>query len=280
MNTTNVYDLPDPIVQAIVNDPYNSGADISATGMIRPPRMRVLEKRHAQEITSDVSDKLWILLGQAVHNILERGDTPGYRKEERLFAEVLGWKISGKYDALRIVGSKLIDYKVTSVWAFLMGDKPEWTQQLNILAWLLTEYGHSINDLEINAILRDHSKRRVSEDNYPPVPFQKVKIPLWTREKQTAYIQSRVKAHQESEKLPTDQLPPCTDDERWAKPDTWAVIKKGNKRAKRVFNSEEEAIKANEVLGLSIEHRRGDQFVRCRSYCDVSKFCNQFKESK
>ena len=40
----------------------------------------------------------------------------------------------------------------------------------------------------------------------------------------------------------------CTDEERWKKNDTWAVKKKGQKRALRVLNSEEEA--KNILLGM------------------------------
>ena len=31
----------------------------------------------------------------------------------------------------------VVDYKVTSVWSLLLGEKPEWEKQLNTYAWLI-----------------------------------------------------------------------------------------------------------------------------------------------
>ena len=85
-----------------------------------------------------------------------------------------------------------------------------------------------------------------------------------------------------------NELPLCSDEETWKKNDTWAVKKKGQKRALRVLDSEEEA---NQYMGwhnetdkaytkktdLELEFRVGE-YTRCGNYCSVADFCNQYKE--
>ena len=81
---------------------------------------------------------------------------------------------------------------------------------------------------------------------------------------------------------------PCSDKDMWKKEDTWAVKKKGQKRAIRVLDSEEEAVKYMEwhnetdiayvkKTHLEIEFR-GGEYTRCGNYCSVADFCNQYKE--
>lgn len=287
MKLTNLYGLPEPIYQAVVNDAYKGGGDISVTTAIKPPRIRVLEKRHKDEITEDASRRLWSLLGQAVHHILERGETPGHIKEQRVYRTVNGWRLSGQFDLLRLHGSKLSDYKVTSCFSFLLGDKPEWEQQLNLLRWLMadgeladgTPVRYDINELEINAILRDWTESKKDTDpNYPPIAFQSVSIPVWPLEKAAAFALERVKIHQEAEKHDDANLPRCTDAERWAKPDAWAVKKPGAKKALPggVCDSLAAAKEfAAKNPGATIEHRPGAS-VRCERYCLAKNFCNQY----
>lgn len=100
MVITNKFNLPAPLVSAIKNDPYVHVGDISITSLIASPRKRQLELRHADEITEDASDRIWMLLGTSVHAILERADTRNHLTEERLTAKVLGWTVSGQPDLL------------------------------------------------------------------------------------------------------------------------------------------------------------------------------------
>ena len=76
-----------------------------------------------------------------------------------------------------------------------------------------------------------------------------------------------------------DDLPFCTDEERWQRPSKFAVGKKKTKRALRVLDSHEEAEDWMVTTGKGeyIEERPG-QAIRCENYCDVAPFCNQWKE--
>jgi hypothetical protein len=85
----------------------------------------------------------------------------------------------------------------------------------------------------------------------------------------------RIAAHEDAKK----SIPECSSDERWAKPDTWAVVKRGQKRAINggVQLSEEGAQKvAEKNPGTFVQYRKGES-TRCASYCSVSNFCSQFK---
>lgn len=71
---TNELGLPWPVYQAVVNHRYSKeGADYSATELLRPPRVRELERIHTDEIVEDASDYVFALLGTVAHFILEIG---------------------------------------------------------------------------------------------------------------------------------------------------------------------------------------------------------------
>ena len=121
---------------------------------------------------------------------------------------------------------------------------------------------------------------------YPAAPITIIPIELWSDEKQDQYIAGRVKLHQDAEyeRLTGGSLPLCSDLERWARPSTWAVKKTANKRAMRVFDSEQEAEEYFKEKNLdkkhSIEERIGKN-MRCEAdYCGVARWCDQFEAIK
>ena len=280
MKITNNYDLPAPLVSAILNDTYEKVGNISVTRLIGAPRKYQLEKRHDAEVTQDATDFLWSLLGQSVHQIFERSDPGSSFAEVRLIAKVSGWIVSGKPDLLTAEGI-IQDWKVTSVYSFLLGDKPEWEAQLNCYAWLFGQNRDKIDidvkGLQIVGILRDWMQSKAGEGNYPLVPFLLKDIPLWSKETQQRYVEERVAIHQFAVDELDSDLPECTDEERWAHPTTWAVKKKGNKKAARVLASKAEAVTwIAGASGFEIEKRPGRN-VRCEEYCAALPFCNQGK---
>jgi hypothetical protein len=279
MIITNNYGLPGPLVDAIKNDSYNSKADASVTELLKPLQAIVLGRIHKEEIVEDASDRIWSLLGQSVHSVLERHETSDRLQEERLFTKIHGWTISGQADLLE--GDVLTDYKVTSVWSIIYGHE-DWEIQLNLLRYLFHVNGFTdIKKLQICAIIRDWQRSKALADKeYPQQPATLVQIPLWDIEKAEAWIKNRVMELQNAYMDP-DNLPECGPEERWAKPDTYAVIKEGNKRAHRVFNTPEEADALKAELGAKyiVEKRLGNQSVRCE-YCSAAAFCKQYKTLK
>jgi hypothetical protein len=296
MELTNISNLPKAIERAVNNDPYDSsGSNISTTRLIAPPRIRVLEQRNFDLIKEDVSDRIFSLLGQSVHHIIERAKLKVDISERRLFykddAITNGWTLSGQFDYLTRDGN-LIDFKVTSAWAALdalTNGKDEWENQLNVLDFLcrknqkdLTRYKKEIKvkSLSIMAILRDWSKLKVMQsDNYPRKQVVMIPVRRWSEEEQEIYVKARIKLHQDAEQ--SKELPMCTAKERWRKEDSYAVMKDNRKTAWRLFATKEEAIqfifsqKMIEGKGCNIVFRKGED-VRCQHYCRVNEFCSHF----
>lgn len=274
MKLTNKLNLPQPIVDAIKNDEYSRGdADISVTQLIAPPRQVALKEKHASEIEEDASDRIYSLLGQSIHTILERANKTGIA-ERRLAINVGGWKLSGAMDLYFESGS-LSDYKVTTAYKFKDGGVPfDFEAQLNICAEILRQHGEKVNELFVIAILRDWSKpEALRSADFPQRQVIIRAAPLWTTEKAKAYIEERIEIHQKARRL----LPLCTMEERWGKLDTFAVYKQGGKRAVRLYDSEEAAQgHVSQDAGLFITRRVGDS-TRCRHYCSVNTFCEQWK---
>jgi len=272
---TNRLGLPEALVNAVANDDYSAGdCDISVTSLISPPQMRFLKKKHAGEISEDVSDCIWRLIGQAVHSILERADSTDLR-EERLYADIEGWRVSGKFDNIALEDGHLSDYKVTSVYAVKGDAKPEWEAQLNCLAYLCRVNNYAISSLSITAILRDWNKYgRMKQDDYPPQNVVVIPVNMWPDNDALIYMAYRVKLHQLAD---SGIQTLCTDEERWHVPDKWALMTKGKTRAIRLFDSLAEIEKVTLAKDQYIEHRPGED-KRCELYCSVNKFCPQLTE--
>ena len=284
MKFTNIYNLPSTLVKALEYSRYKRLGNISATSLVSAPRQRILEDRHSDEITQDISERIWSLIGKSVHSVLEAADVKEALQEERLSIDVDGWKLSGTSD-LWEPPHTLSDYKITSVYTVLRGAKPEWEKQLNIYAHLWRKHGFPVNVLQIVAILRDWSRNKVAlEKGYPKCNAMCIPIPLWPDEKIWEYIRDRVKYHRDSEVLADDKLPPCSSEEMWEYPEKWAVKKTTAKRAVRLMPSEVAAQKLLEIVQaqepnkkFKIEYRPRIR-RKCDGYCAVSDFCNQWKE--
>jgi len=283
MKLTNKLGLPQPIEKAVANDGYDSGdCDISVTSLLKPPQQRTLEVRHKEDLTEDVSDRIWSLLGQVVHGILERAEETAIA-EERLFIDVEGWKIGGQMDRFLLKEGLLQDYKFVTVYKVRDGIPEEYARQLNIYAHILRKNGKKVKKLQIVAILRDWSKNQYMREG-EPYPAQQVvllDVPIIPDEEVAEYVKERVLLHKEAASLPSDKLPECSKEDRWAKDDVWAVMKKGNKKAVRLCNNEEAAQLAVEAAGPGhyVQFRRGES-IRCKSYCLAAPFCQQYKKIK
>jgi hypothetical protein len=282
LKLTNKHRLPRTIVNAIeqVQSEYTGGdSDLSASSVTTSPRIYWLTKRHKSDIKEDASDLVWSLIGTLVHGILEKAaaNTNDVSAEERLYKEINGWKFSGQYDLIE--DEILYDHKLTSVWAVLNDHKFEWEAQLNSNRLLLHESGKDISKLEIIAILRDWSKIKSKTDKkYPQTQIKRVKIPLWPLEKTEQYLQERVALLQSHENTPDDELPLCTKKEMWQDETKYAVMKKGGKRAVKLYTNQLEAnIHAKQIEDGYVEIREGVP-KRCADYCQVNKFCSQWKE--
>lgn len=272
MNITNVYNLPAAIVRAVESDPYVGGGDISCTKLIDAPQIRTLLAEHKDRVVVDVSERVWALLGQAVHTILERAGLreQGMVIEERLYAKMLGWDVSAQFDRMQVDEGIITDYKVTTV--FKQHGADSWTRQLNVLRWLAHQHGHEITALNIVAIFRDFRKSE-SERNpsYPRAAIVTIPVPLWSIEEAERYVEERVALHQWAQSGHPVQ---CTDEERWYSGTTFALMKHGGKRAVKVASDRAQLPTYDEATHAVVE--RPGVYKRCLHYCDVRHVCSQW----
>lgn len=287
MKLTNKHNIPQTFVNILERPTYNRGAaHLSATQLINSPKVVALSKKFENELEQDVSDMVWSIFGTAIHGVLEHGRDENHIVEERLHAELDGWRISGAID-LQIVHENAIsirDYKTTSAWA-VMNEKSDWEQQLNIYAWLVEKVkGDEVDSVGIVAIIRDWSRRDAeTREGYPPAPIKELPITLWPFEQREKFISDRIAAHSACEFAleAEEDLPDCTSDEMWEKPAVWAIKKTGNVRAKALYDNEVLATQELEKLGkgFEIEYRPGER-TRCEKFCPVSGYCQQYRDYK
>ena len=281
MKITNKFNLPETIINVIKRPTYSKGkAHISVTELMTAPQIVLLKRKHWDEIEQDASEMVWQIFGSAIHGVLEHGKSENHVIEQRIHAKVDGWDISGAIDLQENTPEGIIisDYKTTGAWA-VMNEKDEWHQQLNVYAWLVDNVKNDkVIKLQIIAIIRDWSaKEAQNKEGYPQSPIVTIDIPLWTMDERLAYIKRRIKMHSDAQFNIDmgDPIPECGEKDMWEKPTTWALIKEGGVRAKKVYDKEIDAIMAL-TKGYIIEHRPGER-TRCKSYCQVSQFCNQYQ---
>lgn len=215
MKLTNKFGYPDAIVRAVANDHYTKGdSEFSATGLLQPPRIRILTERHKDELEEDVDDAIFRLYGQVGHAILERaGSQFNSVIEKRFFGVVDDTKISAQIDSLSLESDgTLMDFKFTSVYGFKPGSEPkrEFVGQLNIQAYLVRLHGYTVNRLLICGLLRDWRPAEFKKGNYPnKLGFHD--IPMYTDEAVLRFISKRISLHRAAEK----ELPLCDEEDNW-----------------------------------------------------------------
>jgi len=252
MKQTNKYNLPKALENVLSSNREPNLENIYVTDLINPPLIYFLKCKHWKEIEEDISDKLWALLGTSVHYILEKGSPEDSLSEQKI---EYAFKVDG--EIFNLVGhadlyynNGIEDYKVTSVWSFMYGDKKEWEQQLNCYAFLYRCCGFEIEHLTINAILRDWQKSKV-KDGYPEIPFIQKQIPLWSPQEQESFIIDRLRMFAVVKNALTKEgyyeIPMCTKEERWTRYD-----KKENKEID----------------------------IRCENYCVVRDICKNYRKTR
>lgn len=286
MIITNKYNLPEPFINAISKDeqPPRPGI-VRVTSLLKGVREVILEQRHWDEVERDASDMAWLLFGRAVHSIIEQEEEEAHQlKETRLTEQVGGLALSGQFDLYDAKRKMIIDYKTCSVWKFAFGDFEDWRKQTLTYAWLLRKAGFPVVGAQIVAFIKDHSKSKAQFDaQYPQAPVQTVTFAFSDTDfKQIEeFIVERMAEIEASLELPDADLPLCTPEERWNSGDKFAVMKGTNKRASRVYDTQEEAEEHVEREGKPywVEARPGTD-KKCAEYCSVNAFCPYWQEKQ
>ena len=289
MKITNHLNLPQPFVSAAESEYVPTPQQYSVTTVLNPSRYVILSRRHNSEVEQDVADMIWLLFGTAFHSILENSRAEEEQLQEQYLKQDLGmfdkelegYKLSGKADLLDTKTNTMIDYKTTSVYKVMFGDYEDWRKQLLMYAWLFKQQGYEVNKGQIVALMKDHSKSKAKYDRtYPQYPVKVIDFEFNDQdfvdiEKE---IIDKFKELKRCEQLKDNELPMCTMEERWNDGNKYAVKKKGNKRAERVFDTKEQAEEyMKEKEGYEIEERLGTD-RRCEEYCSACIYCPYWQE--
>lgn len=293
MNLTNSLNLPRPFVSAAESDYKYTPKRYSVTALLKGTREAILQRRHDDEITQDVADMVWAVFGSAVHQILQNAkETKTQLKENHLVIDMPnGYQLSGIFDLYDDATGTVTDYKTASAWKAVFGAKDDeelgdWRKQTLIYCWMLRQIGFDAHRGEIVALLKDHKKSDAkNKADYPKHPVWRVGWDFTDEqiEKCGEWLAKRFEEIEAAEKLPDDQLPMCTESERWHRADKWAVMKEGRKSAIRLFDSEDEAKarmeqeSANGKGKFYVEHRPGED-PKCMDYCSACQFCDHYRK--
>ena len=288
---TNKYNIPEALVRAFQWDEYdgNNHDGLSVTTLIAPPHQVNLRKTKGVNKEQDISDKYYTFLGSIAHSILEKiikSDTSGrYISEQRfhwdfehkpLYGETVKGRIHGQLDLYDSKECAIQDYKFTSKYQVKNNaDKTEWTQQLNILAYILRKHNLPVKKLQIIALSRDFQIKDKFSYDMPKTFVNVIDMEVWPDEKIEAMIAERLLKHQSAH-----ELNECTFEERWSTVPVYAVMKQGAVRAVKLWSNEKDALDFieghKERKKLSIEFRPGTN-KRCENYCNVTEHCDFYK---
>ncbi len=280
---TNKMGLAQEIANAMPTERHCKQGEISATTLIKGAKQVVLSDRHFDEIEVDISDCIKPLIGTAVHHYLEVKN-PNAFTEEKFSVEVQGKKVTGQIDLYDMANGVIYDYKTTSVFKVIYKSYDEWQKQALIYAWLMKKNGLEVKKCVFVPMFTDWTKaesRRKAD--YPnggamTVEFEVTDEALKSIEE---YINLKVAEISKAETLPDDEIPECSELERWARPTIWAVMKKGRKtavNAKLTDKAEAEAMAAT-IDGGYVEERKGVS-AKCEGYCSCCDFCKFYKENR
>jgi len=279
MQITNKKNLPEGIVRAVDTEPHNkSDKELSATTLLRGTKEIILTNRHWEDLTDDAADRIWAVFGTAVHSLLETEGDNEFTECEINVPMDNGMKITGKIDNYNMKTGTITDYKTASIYKILVGDFEDWRMQGIIYAWLLANNGFEVSKARFIAILKDHSKSKAKFDSsYPQSPVVIYEFPITMTDLSEAknYIEARLDSYVKYLNKPDDEIPPCTDKERWASETVYAVMKTGNKRAVKNFNNLIEAnqMAAEKGAGHYVQERPGVS-RKCMDYCLCCEYCN------
>ena len=281
MKVTNSMNLPQAFCNAVNLERHNEKGCYSATTLLKGTTSTILTDRHFDEIEVDVADCVWQIWGTAVHKIFEDSGIDGL-KEERFEVPVSHSKVTGRVDLFDEKNGILYDWKTASTFKITFNDFSDWQKQGLIYAWLMKQNGIEVKKCRFIALLKDYSKSKAKTDaDYPQMPvynyeFEVTETDLAEIEN---FITTRIADLEKAELIPDEELPPCSEEERWHQKGKVAVMKEGRKTAIKLFDTKEEAEQNMKALGGTyLEERKGCD-RRCSEYCSCNLFCPYFKKT-
>lgn len=286
MKVTNKLNLPEAFLNYASRDDDHTPTPnrYSCTEILGSIREIVLNRRYYDKIEFDVADCIPALFGTAVHQVLENNAPvleSGIEAEAKVEFQFGDNTLVGRIDLLNIKDLAIEDYKTCSVSKIMHEDFNDWYMQGMEYAYLIfKQRGIILKHLKFYALMKDWSKIKASVGgNYPSSA-----IYVWQYDIQDSdydfiekYIKDKLIAVSEFEFARDEDLPMCTDEERWYTGTKYAVYAKvGDKRAAYVADTEEDAHNYihNKLGAAEIQVRKGE-YLKCQHYCNCCKFCKR-----
>jgi hypothetical protein len=284
MYTNNTH-IPLPVAVWLASDKdYDIGTDpriISATSLLKPIRMLVLERQLLQQADVDISLAIPAKMGTAIHKSAEdvwtdkkdreecfknlgmpylinkvvvNPEKPDTDKvniyvEQRKEVDLGDFIVSGQFDF--VVDGELHDIKSTRTYSYVKGDKAsEYIMQGSIYRWLNPTIIKD-NWIVINYIFVDWSplaamgerNKPIHEQTYPSSRALAKRYPLHSLEETERFIKTKLDELKTYQHLNQEDLPECGPKDLWAEEPRWAVYRNPHNRNKatRVLNTAAEA---------------------------------------
>jgi len=281
---TNNFHIPEMVIRAIeyADREYSKSGDVSATQLLKPNYQKWLELKYSDQIEIDASAKINALIGKAMHLLFEKSNPGNFTEFELTHQFDSGIVVSGRVDFYDHKTKTLIDYKTTKV-STIKNQRiiQNWTNQLNIYAWLMHKNKIPVDNIAVIAFLKNWEKYIMkTQEDYPRTAIIEIPIPLLPFENTENFVMSRVREHQN---IYVSEPSFCNAVERWENEPKYAVRKLGSEKNYRVKETIEEAeIELNKLKhpeNYKIETLEPEPF-RCldSDYCAVNKFCPYYKE--
>ena len=283
MKVINKLNLPAAFVNAVSVRRHNEPGCFSATTLNKGCKEIILNDRHFDEIEVDAADQVWAVWGTAVHAVLEKQPDNNFH-EESFKVPVSNSYVTGQVDSYDMENATIYDWKTASVWKVQFADFEDWRRQGMAYAWLLQQSGLEVKKCRFVALLKDHSKTKAKNDSsYPqsPVFIYEFDVTPEDMAETRDRILNKVLEIEAAYELEDDFIEPCSDDERWADGEKWAVMKNGRKTAIKLFDNEADADAMAGEMGNAyyVEHRPAIS-RKCLDYCNCKEFCSFYHAMK
>jgi hypothetical protein len=316
---TNFSDIPLSIAVWLATDHYDHDPDpnhISATSLLKSTRQIVLSSRIVPEDNPiDLESLVASRMGTAIHDSIEKAWTKEHRiqalralnypdkiinkikfnpkpeelepddipvyMEQRLEKEVMGIRVSGKFDF--IAEGRLEDFKSTSTFSWMSGNNDEkYRMQGSIYRWLNPDI-ITQDEMVIQFIFTDWNKARaISEQakGYPQKRTQMKRYPLYSYAETDMWVKRKIGDILKYKDAPDSELPFCTDEELWRTDPQYKYYKNPNSTARSTKNftnlAEAQLRMAQDGNVGTIKIVPGQ--VKACQYCPAVSICGQAKQ--
>ena len=218
------------------------------TEILNPPQVVYLSR--TKPYYAPASSLVWMLFGTGFHTVMERGHDriegceDRFESEKNFQVKVDDVTLSGTPDLYDIANKTLYDFKTIKGYAVKLmksGDFSgnKYKDQLNIYR----AYAHpEAERLVIEAVVKDWYEDMSIRDDVEQI--EDIPVPMMTVEETKEMVLNKIVTHELTRK--TGVIPPCSMEDQWVNM---------NPRSKN--------------YGVPI---------RCKSFCPVNKFCQQYKE--